>query len=555
MEQHMSDILMVAVQYTGYISIIKLVAFIVLFVLWMALLSWVQKDSDAIGAEPALWTSLTLGIGAVAAILWLLLPLFIMGLLFYLLAVGITAIAYVKHRNSRVLEYERVLTADHIKGLFSKNKEGKADSPKNFLFVTANKNEIPMPMPKTPDFYGYKISYDIFNDAQTKRATSIVMAPTPQDYSITYEIDGAAIKQPEIDKDQVKYLIHFIKNLADLDTKEKRKPQKGHFSIKQGKDSIEWIVNTAGSTAGERVQFNVVEKLGEIKLEDINLMSDQFEAINKISEVNEGLFLITGPAKSGVTTTFYALLKNHDAFLNSIDILEKQPSAELPNITQNTYTLSDTGTTTYAKKFRSIVRMGPDIVGLADCEDSESAKLACQAAKDAKIVYVTLKSDSLQAALGKWIKLVGNVSEATESLLGISNQRLVRRLCEECKEAYKPNAEVLRKFNLSSEKTKILYRPGKVIYDKHGKPSTCEDCQGTGFMGRTAVFETLMLSDNFRKALKQIKTLADIGKLLRSAKMLFLQQRALRFVIDGMTAINEMVRVFSASKPQKQVKK
>jgi type II secretory ATPase GspE/PulE/Tfp pilus assembly ATPase PilB-like protein len=478
-----------------------------------------------------------------------------MGLLFYILAVGITAIAYVKHRNTRVLEYERVLTSDHIKGLFSKGKDSKVDSLKNFLFVTANKNEIPMPMPKTPDFYGYRMSYDVFKDAQLKRATSIVMAPTPQDYNITYEIDGAAIKQPEMDKEQIKYLIHFIKNLADLDSKEKRKPQKGRFSIKQGTESTEWIVTTAGSTAGERVQFNVVEKLGEIKLEDINLMSDQFESIDKINELSQGLFLITGPAKSGVTTTFYALLKNHDAFLNSIDILEKQPSAVLPNITQNTFALSDTGTTTYATKFRTIVRMGPDIVGLADCEDSECAKLACQAAKDGKIVYVTLKADSVQAGLGKWIKLVGGISEATESLVGISNQRLIRRLCEECKEAYKPNAEVLKKFNLSSDKTKILYRPGKVVYDKHGKPSACEDCQGTGFMGRAAVFETLMLGDNFRKALKQIKTLGDIGKLLRSAKMLFLQQRALRFVIDGLTAINEMVRVFSASKPQKQVKK
>ncbi|MBA7700500.1 putative type II secretion system protein HxcR [subsurface metagenome] len=275
---------------------------------------------------------------------------------------------------------------------------------------------------------------------------------------------------------------------------------------------------------------------------------DQYEQLNKIHELKQGLFIIAGTKKSGVTSTFYALLKNHDAFINSVNTLERKPSAELPNITQNVFTLSDTGTTTYAKKLQAVVRMGPDVVGIADCEDGETAQVACAAAKDGKIVYITLKADSVIRALGKWMKLVGDRELATEALLGISNQRLLRKLCEKCKQAYEPNKELLRKFNIPAEKAKVFYRAGKVQYDKRGKPSTCENCQGTGFVGRMGVFEIIMINDELRKAIRQSKSLSEISTQFRRAKMLYLQEQVLRRVVGGTTAINEMVRVLAKSK-------
>jgi len=258
---------------------------------------------------------------------------------------------------------------------------------------------------------------------------------------------------------------------------------------------------------------------------------------------------------SGVTTTFYALLRNHDAFINSINTLEKRPSTELPNITQNVFSLSDTGTTTYAKKLQEVVRMGPDIVGVVDCEDAETARVACAAAKDGKIIYVILKADSVIQALGKWMKLVGDRNLIAETIIGISNQRLLRKLCDQCKQEYAPDKELLRKFNLPAEKARTLYRPGKVIYDKRGKPRTCENCQETGFLGRTGVFETIIINNELRKAIKHTKSLSDIGTQFRRAKMLYLQEQTLRKVIAGTTPVNEMIRVLSASKKKKTKQK
>ena len=548
----MPDLLLTAIEYSSYISIVKVIIFMVLFFLWLPVLNWVFEDAKAIGTNEVLWTGIVLGTWAAAAVIWLVVPLFVMGVLFYLIAAGASSLGYVMHRNARVAAFDRVLTVDHIKGLLV-TKEKELDTLKGFVFITANNNEVPMPQPKTPDFFGYKSAYNLFTDAMWRRAQRVMFSPATDNYSVTYYIDGAALKQPTIGKDQMEYLIHFLKDLADLNVEEKRKPQKGKFTIsQQGKKLIDWEVATAGSTAGEQIRLKQLTQKNITSLSDIGLTQEQYEQLNKISELKQGLFIIAGPKKSGATNTFYSLLRNHDAFINGICTLEKRPSADLLNITQNVYSLSDTGTTTYAKKLQHVVRMGPDIVGVANCEDSETAQVTAKAALDGKIVYVELKADNVVKTLGKWMKLVSDRNLALDGLIGISCQRLLRKLCEKCKEAYEPKKEVLRKFNLPAEKAKVLYRAGKVQYSKHGKPRTCENCQGTGFVGRTGVFEIIMIDDELRRSIKESKSLSEIDAQFKRAKMAYLQERALKNVIDGETAMNEVVQIFSKSKKKKE---
>lgn len=547
----MPDLLSATAEYGGYISVIKLVTYLIFFFAWLPLVGWVHQDTKTIETNGAVWTGVILGAGIAGAVLWLLIPIFIAGMLFYLIAVGGTSLAYVRHRNSKVLDFDRVLTVDHIKSLIV-SKEKKLEALKSFTFITANKNEVPVPEPRTPDFLGYKIAYDIMSDAIWRRASSVVFSPTAQDYQVSYYVDGAALKQPSMAREQMQYFIHFMKHLADLDSKEKRKPQKGRFKIRRNKEDSPWEVMTAGSTAGEQVKLKHVTQEGMARLTEIGLMPDQIEQFDRFRGLKQGVFLVSGPPKSGVTTTLYALLRNHDAFMNSVNTLERQAAGQLPNITQNIFTLSDTGTTTFAKKLQTIVRMGPDIVGVAECEDAETAKIACAAARDGKLMYVTVQADNVLQALGKWLKFVGNKNVVAETLIGACNQRLLRLLCDECKQAYAPDKELFRKFNINAEKTKVLYRAGKVQYDKHGKPSTCEKCQGTGYVGRAGVFEIVTLNDELREVLRQSKSLPEIGTQFRRAKMLYLQEQTLRKVIAGTVAINEMIRALSTAGAKKQ---
>lgn len=543
----MLDLLSASAEYGGYISIIKLIGFIIVFFGWLPLVCWIHYDAKTVESNYNLWTGIIMGAGGAGAIIWLLIPIYLVGMLFYLIAVGAISLAYVKHRNARVLDFDKVLTGDHLKNLFV-SKEKKLDALKSFTFITANKNEIPVPEPRTPDFFGYKTAYEILSDAIWRRASSIVFSPTAQDYQVAYNVDGTSLKQPSIARDQMQYFIHFVKELAGLDSKEKRKPQKGNFRLRKKKEDIPWEVTTAGSTAGEQVRLKHIAHEVITRLSDIGLMPEQENNLTQFRGLKQGVFIVSGPRKNGITTTLYALLRNHDAFINSINTLERQPSAELPNITQNIFNLTDTGTTTFANKFQTVVRMGPDIIGVADCEDAETAQIACAAARDGKLVYITINADSVIQALGKWLKFVGDKRVVADTLLGISNQRLLRILCEECKQAYAPDKELFKKFNIAAEKTKVLYRAGKVQYDKHGKPLTCEHCQGTGHYGRTGVFELITLNPELRKAINKSKSLPEIGTQFRRAKMLYLQEQALRKVIAGKVAINEMIRVLSASK-------
>jgi len=539
----MLDLLLASVEYGGYISILKFLVLIFLFFCWLPLVSWIHNDSKAIETKGQTWTIVIISAGITGIIIWLFVPVFIVGMLIFIVTVGATSLAYVKFRNSRVLEYDRVLTIDHLKNFFE-SKEKKLEVLQSFAFITANKNEVPIPEPRTPDFFGYKTAFEILKDAIWRRASNIALSPTAQDYQVAYNIDGTIEKQPSLPKDQIEYFINFIKHLADLDTNEKRKPQKGTFLIHQKKnknDSI-WEVTTAGSTAGEQVRIKQITQEDPIRIGDLGLMPEQFELLNGFNKRKQGLYVISGPEKSGLTTTLYALIRNHDAFMNNINTLEKQPSEPIPNISQNVYSLSDSGTTTYAKKLLSIVRMGPDVLGISDCDDADTARIACAAAQDGKIVYLIIKADSVIQALGKLLKYVGDRNAVAKSLMGISNQRIVRKLCDECKEAYTPEKELFRKFNISPEKTKALYRAGKYQYDKRGKPSTCEHCQGTGYYERTGIFEIVAINQELAKVI-QTKPVPEIGKQFRRAKMLYLQEQALRKVINGTTTINEMIRV------------
>ena len=546
----MPDLLLIAVEYGSYISIVKFLVFLVCFLLSLLLITWVYHDARTVETKEDLWTGIIFGAVAATAIIWMLVPVFAIGLVLYLVAVGTASLVYVSHRNARVMDFDRILTPDHIRTLLG-GKEKKTISTKGFLFVTANDNEVPVPQGKTPDFYGYKIALDLFNDAIWRRASDIIFVPASEEYAVAYYVDGAILKQPGIPREQVEYLVRFLKHLADLDANERRKPQKGKFKIRQPELKTDWEVLTAGSTAGEQVKLKRIMQQEVTKLTEIGLMPDQVERLDIIRKVGKGLLIISGPEKSGITTTFYALLRNHDAFTNSINTLERQIVAELPNITQNLFSISDTGTSTYAAELQTMVRMGPDIVGVAGCEDAETAQIAGTAAADGKIVYLTLKADGVIKALAKWLELVGDKDLATKALLGIVNQRLLRKLCDGCKQPYQPNKELLRKFSIPADKTRVFYRAGKVQYTKHGKPVTCEDCQGTGYVGRTGIFEMITIDNKLREAIKQSKSLSDIASHFRGAKMLYLQEQALRKVIAGTTAINEMVRVLSKTKPKK----
>jgi len=204
-------LVLAAIEYGGYISVVKLVIFTVFFFVWIPLVSWVHNDAKAVDTNDVFWTGLVLGSGAAGLMLWQLIPIFIVGLLIYVVAVSATSLAYVKHRNARVMDFDRVLTAEHLtaehlKNLFVSN-ESKLEALESFTFITSNRNEVPLPEPRTPLFFGYKMSYDLLTDAAWRRAANVIFSPTPHEYRVTYFVDGTSIQQPSIPREQAKFIM------------------------------------------------------------------------------------------------------------------------------------------------------------------------------------------------------------------------------------------------------------------------------------------------------------------------------------------------------------
>jgi type II secretory ATPase GspE/PulE/Tfp pilus assembly ATPase PilB-like protein len=539
--------LLAAVDYGGYISLWKLILFVLAFFAWAPMMNWVFTDTQAVRTNTFVWT-LTMAISGIATLfLWLMIPFFFVGLLLYLIVFSGVAMAYVTHRNSRVADFEKVLTVDHLRRLFVNPQKKIERSAHGITFFTANGNEAPVPEPKSLELEGFVGICDLIDDAVWNRADVIHLVPQREEYGVFYEIDGVPAKQDPKPREEVDRLIYYAKQLAVLEVQEKRKPQKGHFkAILPENKQTSWEVQTSGSTAGEQIRFRRVSELLSRKVQDLGFNENQLESIQSLREIESGVVLVTGPKKSGVTTTFYTLLGNHDPFINNINTLEKEPAAELQNITQFSYSLSDTGTTTFARKLQSVFRKGPEIVGVGDCDDAQTAALCCSGASDGRIVYVSFEANSVVEAVQKWIKWVGDKKLVADTLVAVINQRLVRKLCRDCRVPYQPNPALFKKFNIPPDEAHTFYRPGEIEYDKHGKPIVCQTCQGTGFYGRIGLFETIRIKDELREVIGQVKSSKEIMSAFRRAKMLYIQEQAIKKVSAGETSINEVIRSFAA---------
>ena len=538
--------LIAAVGYGGYISLWKLLLFALAVFSWAPLVCWVFNDTQAVRTNAFTWTLAVAIGGAVALFLWLIIPVFFVGLLLYLIVLGGISMAYITHRNSRVADFEKILSADHLRGLFT-NQHKKIEKVSHGLsFITANGNEVPLPEPKSQELEGFIVTCDLVDDAIWNRADVARLVPQKEGYAVVYEIDGAATKQDPKTREEVDSFANYIKQLAGLNVEEKRKPQRGPFkAVLPDGERTDWEIRTSGSTAGEQIRIERISAITSRKVKDLGLNENQIESISGLRNVKSGIILISGIKKSGLTSTFYTLLGNHDPFLNNINTLERQVSAELQNITQFTYNLSDTGTTTFSRRLQTILRKGPDIVGVSDCEDAQTAQLASAAANDGRVVYVVMEADSVNEAMVKWLKFVGNNALVADTLTAVINQRLVRRLCEDCRQSYQPNPALFKKFNIPPEEAGTFYRPGEIEYDKHGKPVACEHCQGTGFFGRIGLFETIRVDDKLKEIIRKAKSSKEIASAVRRSGMLYMQEQSIKKVSAGVTSINEVIRSFA----------
>ncbi|MFW5839154.1 MAG: GspE/PulE family protein, partial [Planctomycetota bacterium] len=356
--------------------------------------------------------------------------------------------------------------------------------------------------------------------------------------------DGVVTERPAMNVSDSEALITYLKTVTDMDPAELRKPQETQISVEgtQGRP-VEVYLKTAGTTSGQRLHVKIVQEAVQTDLEKLGMPGDILETLVNLSH-EDGLIIVAGPSRSGVTSTLYSLIRKQDAYIKHLVMLEESSAIDLENVTQNEYT-DEAG---LARELASALRRDPDVVVVDRCRSAQIASMIREAA-ESKLFYLGERATDTFTALAKWLKINQNDPESLAPLKAVTCQTLVRKLCQACKEAYRPDPAILAKANLPANKIDKFYRPPtKPLTDEKGNPITCPGCQGTGYVGRTAAFELLIVTDEIRQAIRSGATLSKIKSTARKNKMLYLQEQALRKVISGQTSIQEVLRATQTKK-------
>ncbi len=553
----MSDFLLAtSPEPSGYISLVKVGVVLLLTFGWAQGAQWVDRDTDVVKTRREYWNVIVLGGGLVAFSVLLVAPwgggLFAAGLLVWALIGGGAIIFYLIHRNSRVTADNRVGTIGHLKRLTS-SRAKKSVSAKGMRVEIEDHNGKHLGLPDEAEAgQDFDAVQDFLFDVLWRRASDVEIAPTKENYRVVYKIDGVGEEQADgLSLQAGERVLRCLKQAAGLNVEEIRRPQSGKIScglLADGGKLGDTDIRTSGSMAGERLALKVRSGPVLVRLPELGFATKRLEGLTAILGKSKGMVLFCAPPHHGITTTQYSVLKSHDAYINNIHSLEREPLMEVDNVTQHLFEGANTDVN-FARSLQSVLRREPGIVLVDKCEDHETALVSARAAGENRKLYVGLEAKDCFDGLSRFMKLLNDNPLASKSVIGVVAQRLVRVLCKECREAFEPDAATLKKLNLPADKIEQFYRPPtEARVDRKGRPILCTKCRGSGYFGRTGVFEVLTVDGAVAALIAEGAPMSRIKPQCRKNKMYYLQEEALLKVIDGTTSMKEVLRCLGDGK-------
>ncbi len=362
----------------------------------------------------------------------------------------------------------------------------------------------------------------ILVDAVSDRATDIHIEPTRYDYRVRYRIDGVLMDKIKLPKWIAEQLLTRLKVMADMDIAERRRPQDGHFTARVSGKEFDFRIATVGSIYGEMMVIRLLDKKNIfVDISRLGLLPEQEEIFHKLISVPYGMILVTGPTGSGKTTTLYAALSVLNSEDKEIITVEDPVEYELEGINQ--INVNTKAGITFASVLRSILRLDPDIILVGEIRDEDTAKTAIEAALTGHLVLSTLHTNDAPSAIIRLQEMGVEKYLLSASLVGIVAQRLVRKLCSNCK---------VRNEDPTSLNVYV--------------PKGCPVCNFTGYSGRTAVFEIMPVSEDIQNAILRGASLEEIKKIAKSEGMIDMWTAGLEKVKAGITTVEELQRVIKS---------
>lgn len=374
----------------------------------------------------------------------------------------------------------------------------------------------------------------LFSQATKERASDIHIEPFEQELLIRFRIDGLLYDSVSPPKVIQPLLISRIKIMAGLNIAEKRLPQDGRIRLKVGGKDIDIRVSVIPTAFGERVVLRLLNRSSALLgLEELGLSGGNLTQVNRLIQQSHGIVLVTGPTGSGKTTTLYAALSNLNTSDKNIITIEDPIEYQLRGIGQ--MQVNPKIDLTFAAGLRSILRQDPDVIMIGEIRDVETAEIAIQAALTGHLVFSTLHTNDSFGAVSRLLDMGIEPFLVSSSVLGVMAQRLIRRVCPTCRQAYTPEEREIREIGLTPESVgaQPFYRPGP----------GCDACNTKGYRGRTGIHELLLLNDRLRTLVMQRADAAAIRRMAQEEGMRTLRDDGAGKVLDGITTVEEVLRV------------
>jgi len=363
------------------------------------------------------------------------------------------------------------------------------------------------------------------------KASDIHFESYEDEVIVRFRKDGKLYVIQKVPKAAQSGLITRIKIMSRLNISEKRLPQDGSIKVKIAGNDIDFRVSTLPSIHGESVVLRILDKRSQkLSLDESGFTKRDLERMRKIIRMKHGIFLVTGPTGSGKTTTLYSALTE----INSPDvkIITEEDPVEYQLKGVNQIHINSKIGLTFAHGLRSILRQDPDIIMVGEIRDKETADIAINASLTGHLVFSTLHTNDAPTAFTRLIDMGIEPFLISSTVLGVLAQRLVRKLCPKCKEAYYPGAAILKELGLD---------PAEYANHPFYKAVGCDDCSQTGYMGRTGIFELITMDDDLRRAVVTRLDAGDVRKIAATNGMLNLREDGAMKAIKGITSPDEVL--------------
>ena len=373
----------------------------------------------------------------------------------------------------------------------------------------------------------------IIMEAFRSRASDIHLEPMPKKFRVRYRIDGVLHEVDSPPKRLQSAIISRVKIMANMSIAEKRVPQDGRIQINVMGRDLDLRVSSIPTNHGESIVMRILDKAGiALGLPQLGFFSDDQQIFERLITLSDGSILVTGPTGSGKTTTLYACLNTINKPDRKIITVEDPVEYQMRGINQ-VQVRSDIGMT-FSAALRAILRQAPNIIMIGEIRDMETAEIAVNASLTGHLVFSTLHTNDAPSAVTRMIDIGVKPFLVASSTRAIMAQRLVRKICEKCKEPYQPQEAELR----------LLGPAAKQLASAqlfHGKG--CADCQFTGYRGRLGIYEIFQIDDQVRNLIFEQVSSTELRIKARELGMRTLREDGLRKVVAGITTLEEVLRV------------